>query len=120
MPLFHTTRCGLATLGALQTGGVHVLPPGAEPGPLLELIEFERGTHVLCVPTMLVRLLDHPDLPSRDLSSWRLCTIGGAPVAPELVRRARERTGVEVAIGYGPTEASPYVTHTHPRDPHPD
>jgi acyl-CoA synthetase (AMP-forming)/AMP-acid ligase II len=57
---------------------------------------------------------------SRDLSSWRLCTLGGAPVAPELVRRVTERLGVKVAIGYGQTEASPYVTHTLPDDPHPD
>ena len=120
MPLFHTAGCGLATLGALQTGGVHVLPADADPGTLLELLESERGTHMLCVPTMLLRVLDHPDMASRDLSSWRLCTLGGAPVAPELVRRARDRAGVEVAIGYGQTEASPYVTHTLPHDPHPD
>ena len=120
MPLFHTAGCGLATLGALQTGGTHVLPAGAEPATLLDLLESERGTHMLCVPTMLLRVLDHADTVSRDLSSWRLCTLGGAPVAPELVRRAQERAGVEVAIGYGQTEASPYVTHTLPNDPHPD
>ena len=120
MPLFHTAGCGLATLGALQTGGVHVLPADADAGTLLNLFESERGTHMLCVPTMLLRVLGHPDLASRDLSSWRLCTLGGAPVAPELVRRARERAGVEVAIGYGQTEASPYVAHTLPGDPNPD
>ena len=120
MPLFHTAGCGLATLGALQTGGVHVLAAGADPATLLELIEAERGTHMLCVPTMLLRVLDHQDAASRDLTSWRLCTLGGAPVAPELARRARERLDVKVAIGYGQTEASPYVTHTLPDDPHPD
>ncbi len=120
MPLFHPAGCGLATLGALQTGGVHVLPAGAEPGTLLELLESERGTHLLCVPTMLMRVLDHPNIAPRDLSSWRLCTLGGAPVAPELVRRVRGRAGVEVAIGYGQTEASPYLTHTLPNDPNPD
>jgi fatty-acyl-CoA synthase len=120
MPLFHTAGCGLAALGALQTGGVHVLSPGAEPATLLDLMESERGTIMLCVPTMLHRVLDHPDMASRDLSSWRLCTVGGAPVAPELVRRARERANVTVAIGFGQTEASPYVTHTLPDDPHPD
>jgi fatty-acyl-CoA synthase len=120
MPLFHTAGCGLATLGALQTGGVHVLSPSADPAVLLALTEQERGTLMLCVPTMLIRMLDHPDLRSTDLSSWRLCTMGGAPVAPELVHRALERAGVAVAIGYGQTEASPYVTHTLPEDPHPD
>ena len=39
---------------------------------------------------------------------------------PELVRRAQTLFGVKVAIGFGQTEASPYITHTHPDDPHPD
>ncbi len=120
MPLFHTAGCGLATLGILQTGGVHVLPADAAADTLLELLEAERGTHMLCVPTMLTRVLDHPDLISRHLCSWRLCTLGGAPVAAELVRRARARLGLRVAIGYGQTEASPYVTHSLPDDPNPD
>jgi fatty-acyl-CoA synthase len=41
-------------------------------------------------------------------------------VAPELVRRARDELGVRVAIGYGQTEASPYLTHTLPDDSNPD
>ncbi|WP_027577825.1 AMP-binding protein [Bradyrhizobium sp. Ai1a-2] len=119
MPMFHTAGCGLCTLGALQTGGTQVLPPGYDPELMLSLFEEERGTITICVPTMLIRMLDSPDIGDRDLSSWRLVTLGGAPVPPELVRRALER-GVKVAIGFGQTEASPYLTHTLPDDPHPD
>jgi fatty-acyl-CoA synthase len=86
---------------------------------MLSLFEQERGTIMLCVPTMLIRMLDSPSIAQRTLSSWRLVTLGGAPVPPELVRRAREQ-GVKVAIGFGQTEASPYLTHTLPDDPHPD
>src|SRR5271156_6721705 len=68
---------------------------------------------------MLIRMLDSPSLAQRRLESRRLVTLGGAPVPPELVRRAREQ-GVKVAIGFGQTEASPYLTHTLPDDPHPD
>jgi len=47
--------------------------------------------------------------------------MGGAPVPPELVRRAGQAvTGLRVAIGFGQTEASPYLTHTVPDDPYPD
>jgi fatty-acyl-CoA synthase len=120
MPMFHTAGCGLATLGALQTGGTQVLPPHFDPALMLDLIESEHGTIVLCVPTMLIRLLDHSDAAgSKDLSSWRLTTLGGAPVPPELVRRAQTEHGMKVAIGFGQTESSPYVTHTLPDDPHP-
>jgi fatty-acyl-CoA synthase len=119
MPMFHTAGSGLCTLGALQTGGTHVLPPGYDPDQMLRLFEEQSGTITLCVPTMLIRMLDAASIADRDLSSWRLVTLGGAPVPPELVRRAQSR-GLKVAIGFGQTEASPYLTHTLPDDPHPD
>jgi fatty-acyl-CoA synthase len=119
MPMFHTAGCGLCTLGALQTGGAQVMPPGFDPELMLDLLEQERGSIVLSVPTMLQRILDAPSIGSRDLSSWRLVSLGGAPVPPELIRRSEQR-GVRAVIGYGQTEASPYLTHTLPDDPHPD
>jgi fatty-acyl-CoA synthase len=119
MPMFHTAGCGLATLGALQTGGTHVLPAGFDAAQVLDLLAAERGTLLLSVPTMLIRVLDEQALHPRDVSSWRLSMLGGAPVAPELVRRAREQVGVAVTIGFGQTEASPYLTHTRPDDPNP-
>ena len=119
MPMFHTAGCGLCTLGALQSGGSQVMPPGFDPELMLDLLEQERGSIVLSVPTMLQRILDAPSIGSRDLSSWRLVSLGGAPVPPELIRRSEQR-GVKGVIGYGQTEASPYLTHTMPDDPHPD
>ncbi|MFJ5260058.1 AMP-binding protein [Streptomyces sp. NPDC088387] len=119
MPLFHTAGCGLVTLGALQTGGTHVLPAGFDAGVMLDLFAAERGTLLLSVPTMLIRMLDEQASVPRDLSSWRVTTLGGAPVPPELVHRAERELGVQVAIGFGQTETSPYITHTRPADPHP-
>lgn len=119
MPMFHTAGCGLATLGAVQTGGTLVMAPGFEAGHMLDLFEQQRGTIMLCVPTMLIRMLEEQERTPRDLSTWRLVTLGGAPVPPELVRRTKEVIGADVAIGFGQTEASPYITHTLPNDPHP-
>ncbi|MEW6343326.1 MAG: AMP-binding protein [Paraburkholderia sp.] len=119
MPLFHTSGCGLVTLGALQTGGMHVLPAGFDPKLMLDLFEAHRGTLMLSVPTMLIKMLDQPGAKDRDLSAWRLTTLGGAPVPPELVRRAFTEFGIDVAIGFGQTESSPYITHTLPHDPNP-
>jgi len=121
MPMFHTAGCGLVTLGALQTGGAQVLPPGFDPELMLQLCDEERGTIMLGVPTMVIRMLDDPSLARRDVVRWRLALMGGAPVPPELVRRAGQAvTGLRVAIGFGQTEASPYLTHTVPDDPYPD
>ncbi len=119
MPMFHTAGCGLATLGALQTGGVHVIPPGFRAAEILDLFERERGTVMLCVPTMLVRILEERRSRERAPASWRLVTLGGAPVSPDLVREAQDELGVEVGIGFGQTEASPYLTHTVAGDDHP-
>lgn len=119
MPMFHTAGCGLATLGAIQTGGTLVMAPGFEAGHMLDLFEQQHGTIMLCVPTMLIRMLEEQERSPRDLSTWRLVTLGGAPVPPELVSRTKEIIGADVAIGFGQTEASPYITHTLPNDPHP-
>jgi len=120
MPMFHTAGCGLATLGALQTGGQHVIAPDADAARLLALIETYRGTLMLCVPTILVRMLDHPDAGRTNMDSWRACTLGGAPVPPALIQRAQEEFRLRIGIGYGQTEASPYVTHTRLDDPNPE
>jgi fatty-acyl-CoA synthase len=120
MPMFHTAGCSLATLGALQTGGVHVMVPTFDAGHVLDLFEQERGTIMLCVPTMLIRVLEEQARAPRDLSSWRLVTLGGAPVPADLVRQAEEVIGARVAIGFGQTEASPYLTHTLGEDSHPE
>lgn len=119
MPLFHTAGCGLATLGALQTGGTQVLPAEYNPAHMLDLFAQEEGSIMLCVPTMLFRMLEEQERAPRSLATWRLVTLGGAPVPPELVNRARSIADVDVAIGYGQTEASPYLTHTLPGDRHP-
>ncbi|MBB4689556.1 AMP-binding protein [Amycolatopsis jiangsuensis] len=119
MPLFHTAGCGLATLGALQTGGCQVLPRAFDADVMLDLFERHSGTVMLSVPTMLIRILDAQRERPRDVSTWRLTALGGAPVPTEIVRRAQRDVGVEVLIGFGQTESSPYITHTVPDDPHP-
>jgi len=121
MPMFHTAGCGLVTLGALQTGGTQIMLPGFDPELMLQLCEEERGTVMLGVPTMVIRMLDDPGLARRNVASWRLALMGGTPVPPDLVRRAAQLVpGLKVGIGFGQTESSPYLTHTLPDDPHAD
>jgi long-chain acyl-CoA synthetase len=88
-PLFHIG--GLqALLLALLGGNTLVFLEGRfDPGQVLELIERERVTWWGAVPTMASRVLEHPSLPGRDLSSVRSVSMGGAPVQPALVERLR-------------------------------
>jgi fatty-acyl-CoA synthase len=112
MPLFHTAGCMMSTLGAVQAQATQVLPPSFEPGLQLALIESERGTLFMGVPTMLIAMLEHADFARRDLSSVRSALAGGATVAPELVRRTESALKVPLSIVFAQTEASPIITQT--------
>src|SRR5205807_1279863 len=52
------------------------------------------------IPTQIALMLDHPSLASTDLSSVQAIVIGGGPATPALVRLARERFGVPLAVRY--------------------
>ena len=71
----------------------------------IELIEQERITMVTGVPTQWELMLAHPALDDCDTSSVRLAAVGGASVAPDLVRRMRERLRCAVITRYTSTEA---------------
>jgi fatty-acyl-CoA synthase len=116
MPLFHTAGCVMATLGCLQTGGTHVVVPGFDPALVLNVIEAERGSQSIMVPTMLLALMEHPDLARRDHSSLRALVTGGAPVPAELVRRVEAAFGVPLTSVFAQTEASPVITQSRPGD----
>jgi long-chain acyl-CoA synthetase len=79
------------------------------PERALELIERERITTFVGVPTMSWDLLESPDFATRDTSSLASVGGGGAPAPPELVKRidgsfSRGRP----SIGYGMTETNAY------------
>ncbi|MBV8986581.1 MAG: AMP-binding protein [Acidimicrobiia bacterium] len=112
MPMFHTAGCVLGALGTLAAGAMHVPVLAFDPCYVLELIERERGTMLLGVPTMQIACIDHPDVKTRDLSSLRAAVSGGSLVPAELVRRIESTLGVQFCIVYGTTECSPLVTMT--------
>src|SRR5262249_26228368 len=104
MPMFHTAGCVLGALGSLAARATHAPVLGFDPAITLEIIERERGTVMLGVPTMLIAMMEHPDFPKRDLSSLRAAISGGSLVPAELVRRIESTLGVRFCIVYGTTE----------------
>lgn len=108
-PLFHIG--GLQALGlALIGGGTLVFLEGRfDPAQVLEVIEKHRVEVWGAIPTMTIRVLEHPSLPDRDVSSMRSIPLGGAPVSPELLERlqtAFPNTRRRVNNVYGMTETS--------------
>ena len=116
MPFFHTAGCVLATLGAIQSLAAHAFLPAFDAARMLELLHAERATFFLGVPTMLIAMLEHPDLPRRDLGALRGVVSGGALVPPELVRSVEATLGASFSIVYGQTESSPVITQSRPDD----
>lgn len=116
IPLFHVGGGVLTGVGALYRHGVHVVVPAFDPGLVLELVEAERGSLLLAVPTMLVGLLDHPDLATRDLSSVRTVMSGSTVVPAELVRRTKAAFDCDFSILFGQTELHGVLTQTLPTD----
>jgi fatty-acyl-CoA synthase len=112
MPLFHIAGCGMFALGAASAGAALVQMPHFDPGLQLELIEAHRSAVFGGVPTMLLALLAHPDLPRRDLSSVRYAVSGGAPVPADLVRRVEATLGAPFVITFAQTEAHCSITLT--------
>ena len=116
MPLFHTGGCGWVSLGCLQAVGRMLLFKIFDPNTIIGLIETERVTKVLGVPTMIVELLEALKSNPRDISSVVMVTAGGSVVAPELVRRIRQEFGCPFENVYGMTETCPIVTQHHGDD----
>jgi long-chain acyl-CoA synthetase len=77
----------------------------------LELIERERVTTFGGVPAMVWQVLQSPSFETRDISSVTSIGYGGAPAAPELVRRIEQLfPGRTPSNGYGLTETSSVTT----------
>jgi long-chain acyl-CoA synthetase len=110
VPLFHATGCLATMITNTAAGGKLVMMHHFDAGKALALIESERLTSFGGVPTIAMQVLDHPDFASFDTSSVKSVSYGGAPAAPELVRRIQAvfPTG-EPGIGYGLTETSAAV-----------
>jgi acyl-CoA synthetase (AMP-forming)/AMP-acid ligase II len=73
-------------------------------------VACERITITNLIPAMLHLMLASPRAADTDTSSLRLVLSGGAPIAPEVVRRILETFGCDYAQTYGMTETSPYLT----------
>jgi long-chain acyl-CoA synthetase len=109
-PLFHAAG-SIAVLSTVWNAGRHVLLPAFDPGAVLDLIERERVTATLVVPSMLAAINEEQLAHPRDVSSLQLVSFGGAPSATETLRRAHQAfPGARLLHLYGATETAPIAT----------
>ncbi len=111
VPFFHATGCHSVLVANMAFGGKIVIMRKWDAGRALELIERERITTFGGVPAMVWQVLEHPNFATTDLSSVKSIGYGGAPAAPELVKRIEAMfPGRTPSNGYGLTETSSVTT----------
>lgn len=116
VPFFHVGGA-LGTLGSLYSGHTSVVQPRFDAGEWLRLVSEHRVATTFMVPTMLQRILDHPDFAGTDLSSLVAIAYGAAAAPITLVRRAMAALPhVAFANVFGQTETLGAYTTLLPQD----
>jgi acyl-CoA synthetase (AMP-forming)/AMP-acid ligase II len=120
VPLVHIGGM-LGLLVALAKGSTTVVQTRFDAGEWLALVERHGVTSAFLVPTMLYRILEHPNFATTDLRSLASLAYGAAPATPELIRRTIEALpGVALTNTFGQTETMGSITALGPGDHPPE
>ncbi|MGZ8364346.1 MAG: class I adenylate-forming enzyme family protein, partial [Caulobacteraceae bacterium] len=112
IPFFHVTGCFALLCPTIYQGGLIAMMRKWDAEEAMQIIEREKITIAGGVPTIAWQLLEHPARAKYDLSSLETVTYGGAPAAPELVRKIKQIfPKSEPSTGWGMTETSATFTH---------
>jgi acyl-CoA synthetase (AMP-forming)/AMP-acid ligase II len=107
-PLFH--GAGWFNLPVWVKGMTQYIVNDFHAGAALEVIEKEKITAIKTIPTVLMRLLDSPDIKKRDVSSVRTIIYGGEPMPEKRLKEAMDIFGPVFMQLYGQTEAPMTIT----------
>jgi acyl-CoA synthetase (AMP-forming)/AMP-acid ligase II len=110
IPLFHVTACSASLMGTMLVGNTAVFMRKWDTLEAMAIIEREKVHITGGVPAIAWAILEHPERHRFDLSSLETISYGGAPSAPELVRRIWEEFGALPGNGWGMTETMATVT----------
>ena len=110
LPMFHSFGLSNVVNGAIHGGITMTLLPRFDADKALEIIQRDKVTLFLGVPTMYFAMLNHPERSTYDVSSLRLCVSGGASIPGEVIKAWLDATGTKILEGYGLSETSPTAT----------
>jgi acyl-CoA synthetase (AMP-forming)/AMP-acid ligase II len=109
LPLFHIALWPVVALH--YVGGRVAVLPRLDLSEALETVQRERISHINVVPTILSFLMAFPEAERFDLSSLRLISYAGAPIALPLLLAVKQRfPRLDLSQGYGLTEAASLVS----------
>ncbi|MBI3928346.1 MAG: benzoate-CoA ligase family protein [Armatimonadetes bacterium] len=81
-----------------------LFPERSTPEVVFEQIRVHRPTLLINVPTLILKMVSHPEADRQDLSCLRLVTSAGEALPPSLYNRWKETFGVELIDGLGTAE----------------
>lgn len=117
VPMFHA-NCWGSVYSATMVGAKQVLT-GVRPDPeaICTLIDLEKVTLSLGVPTIWTGVLDYLERSgeSYDFSSLREIASGGSAVPISMIQKYKEKLGVDLVHAYGMTEATPLISYNRLR-----
>ena len=110
VPLYHVAGTQ-AVMSAIYGGRTLVIERQFEAEEWMTLVETEKVSRAMMVPTMLKQLLDHPNFKKHNLKSLKVITYGAAPMPLEVIKKAiEELPGVGFINAFGQTETAATVT----------
>jgi long-chain acyl-CoA synthetase len=104
LPIFHVSWWPILSL--LLVGGKVVIDRAPDLNEILRLIQDEKCTHMNSVPTIYGWLMEMTPVDTYDLSTLRLLSYAGSPIAVQVLKRAMTVFGPMFAQGYGATETA--------------
>jgi len=115
-PLFHTGGTDCAVLPYHFAGATVALLRDPKPEAILEVMERQRVTAMMAVPTIWRRLVDAPDLADRDFSAFKRAMGSSDAMPRELLERVTLKFRSSWTQTYGLTEAGCILTYLPPAD----
>jgi long-chain acyl-CoA synthetase len=115
LPMFHIGGIGWAYLG-LVNGATTILVSEFDAAQVLDLLERERVTNPVFVPTILQMLAAVPGAAERDYSSLRSIVYGASPITTPVLRAALRTFRCPLFGVYGLTETTGGVIQLRPED----
>lgn len=113
LPLYNTFGLNQCINAMVSAGATMILLPRFDAAACIAAITTHSCTFLPAVPTMLQKIIDHPDARGGALASITRIMTGGAPVPASLLRRVLDMAPhAEVLTGYGLTEGTALITLT--------
>ncbi|WP_424986266.1 long-chain-fatty-acid--CoA ligase [Microbulbifer sp. S227A] len=120
VPMFHVNAWGVPYCAAMAGSRLVMPGPGLDGESLVRLIDGEKVTLALGVPTIWLGLLTQAKAMGSSLESLKRTVVGGSACPPSMMTQFREEFGVDTIHAWGMSEMSPLGSVNIPLAKHRD